>query len=254
MKRLRKFVYNTIENVEEKDGLSKYLDMFLIILICLNIIVVILESVKNLEASYGAFFYGFEIFSVVVFTVEYLFRLWAIVEHQKYKHPVKGRIRFAFTPMAIIDLLAVLPFYIATFALDLRHLRILRLFRFFRLFKIARYVTALDIIKNVVIRKKEQLIVSVVFILFMLLVVSSLMYHLEHDAQPEKFSSIPETLWWGVVTFSTVGYGDMYPITDGGRILAGIISILGIGLFALPTGILVSGFSEITENKNSKEE
>ncbi|MFY0628981.1 MAG: potassium channel family protein [Flavobacteriaceae bacterium] len=249
MKKIRQLIFNAIENVEDKKGLPKYLDLFLILLICLNIIAVILESVQSIHDSYSDLFDGFQTFSIVVFTLEYFSRVWSIVEHHKYKHPVKGRLRFAFTPMAIIDLLSILPFYLASFAIDLRHLRILRLFRFFRLFKIARYVKALDVISAVIRKKKAQLIISLVFIIFMLLIVSSIMFHLEHEAQPEKFSSIPETMWWGVVTFSTIGYGDMYPITDMGRILAGVIAILGIGLFALPTGILVSGFTEHIENK-----
>lgn len=249
MKKFRQLIFNAVENVEDKKGLPKYLDLFLILLICSNIIAVILESVKSIDDRFGGFFDAFQTFSIVVFTIEYFFRVWSIVEHHKYKHPVKGRLRFAFTPMAIIDLLSILPFYLASFAVDLRHLRILRLFRFFRLFKIARYVKALDVISAVIHKKKAQLIISLVFILFMLLVVSSIMFHLEHEAQPDKFSSIPETMWWGVVTFSTIGYGDMYPITDMGRILGGVIAILGIGLFALPTGILVSGFTEHVEKK-----
>ena len=127
---------------------------------------------------------------------------------------------------------------------DLRLLRVLRIFKIFRLFKIARYITALSLINRVMKDKREELVVSLIFTVFLLLIASTLMYHVENGAQPERFSSIPETMWWGIATLTTVGYGDMYPITALGKILGGVISIIGIGLFALPTGILASGFSE----------
>jgi voltage-gated potassium channel len=131
-----------------------------------------------------------------------------------------------------------------------------RLFRIFRLFKVLRYVAALAVMAEVIKERKEQLIITLIFILFMLLVSSTLMYYVENGQQPDAFGSIPETMWWGVATLTTVGYGDVYPVTVLGKVLGGMIAILGIGLFALPTGILASGFSERLDafTKNKKQQ
>jgi voltage-gated potassium channel len=157
------------------------------------------------------------------------------------------------TPLALIDLLAILPFYLPIFVhLDLRIIRILRLFRIFRVFKLARYSESVKILSSVIKRKKEELLI-VFFVLFILLIVaSSLMYFVENDAQPNVFSSIPMAMWWCIVTLTTVGYGDIYPITVLGRILGGIIALLGIGMFALPTGILASAFAEELQKKHER--
>lgn len=223
---------------------SWYFDTFIIGLILLNVVSLILETVPSLQSEYGNAFYKFELVSVIVFTVEYILRLWTANLIPKFSKPVTGTIRFAFTPMAIIDFLAILPFYLPFLGVDLRLLRILRVFRIFRLFKIVRYVSALTLINNVIKHKREELVVTFIFTIFLLLIASSVMYYVEHPAQPEHFSSIPETMWWGIATLTTVGYGDIYPITPLGKFLGGVIAIIGIGLFALPTGILASGFSD----------
>lgn len=152
--------------------------------------------------------------------------------------------------MAIVDFLAILPFFLPVFGLDMRMLRILRLFRLIRLFKIARYVKAIGLIADVFKQKKEELILSLVFTFFLLLLTSSVMYYVENNAQPDSFASIPQTMWWGISTLTTVGYGDVYPVTTLGKFFGGIISVLGIGLFALPTGILASGFASALEKSN----
>jgi voltage-gated potassium channel len=161
-----------------------------------------------------------------------------------------------FSGMALIDLLSILPFYLdfilPLFPIDLRALRILRLFRLLRLFKIARYLKALNIMQAVLRERKEQITVSIMFILFLLVVVSTLMYYAENEAQPDTFSSIPATMWWGIETLTTVGYGDMVPITPYGKLLGGMIAILGIGLFALPAGIFSSGLTEHLHRSGKK--
>jgi voltage-gated potassium channel len=190
---------------------------------------------------------------VIVFSIEYLLRLWTIVEKKGYDDPIKGRIRFVFSPMALIDLLAILPFYLPFLGIDLRFLRILRIFRIFRLLKMARYSSAFTMIKSVLKDKKEELLVTLLFIIIILVIISTLMFYIERDAQPEVFGSIPKSLWWGVVTLTTVGYGDIYPVTALGKILGGIITLLGVGLIALPSGILASGYTEqIQKSKNNK--
>jgi voltage-gated potassium channel len=149
--------------------------------------------------------------------------------------------------LVVIDLLVLLPFYLPFFGLDLRALRILRLMRVFRVFKAANYFSPLVVFRNVVKEKREEL--SLVFVLLVLLMVmaSTALYYCENSAQPEKFSSIPAAMWWAVTTLTTVSYGDIYPITIMGKIVASVISILGIGFFALPTGILGAGFVEYVQ-------
>lgn len=237
-------IYYLVSVSQKPGAASWYFDIFIIVLIVLNVIALLLESISPLQLKFGREFYLFEIFSVVVFTLEYILRFWTITLRPGFQNPLKGRIKYFFTPLAIIDLLAILPFYLPFIGIDLRLLRILRMFRIFRLFKIARYVTALALINRVIKQKKEELIISLIFTIFILLIASTLMFYVENEVQPENFSSIPETMWWGIATLTTVGYGDLYPITGLGKFLGGTISIIGIGLFALPTGILASGFSE----------
>lgn len=246
---MRKRVYDLLNLKAGKKSLI--IDYFLLVLIVLNCVAIILESVEEYRLDYQRVFDYFEVFTVIIFSIEYLLRVWSIVEEEQYKHPVKGRIRYIFSAGAIIDLLAILPFYLEVFAIDLRAIRIFRLLRLLRLLKVARYLNALDLITIVVRKKKAHLLITVLLLIFMLVVSSVLMYYIENPAQPDKFSSIPETMWWGVATLTTIGYGDMYPITTIGKLLGAIISIIGIGLFALPTSILASGFSE---ELNSKKE
>ncbi|GAA4334365.1 hypothetical protein GCM10023184_28350 [Flaviaesturariibacter amylovorans] len=146
---------------------------------------------------------------------------------------------------AIVDVLAILPFYLPyLIGYDLRFIRLLRLTRLLRFFKLGRYVGAFRMIRQVFRAKKEELILSLSITLLLIVVASCIMYFVEHDAQPTKFSSIPETMWWSVATLTTAGYGDVYPVTMLGKTLTAIISILGVGMFALHAGILASGFSE----------
>lgn len=245
MSRVRKYVHQVLEVAEEKSGASWYFDITLTILILLNAIAIVLESVQSIHEPFKEWFHLFELVSIIFFSIEYVLRIWSCVEFEKFKNPVSGRIKFIFTPLAIIDILAIIPFYLVMFTIDLRYIRILRVFRLFRLFKLTRYVKALNAIGKVFQEKKEQLVISMVMILFLLLIASCVMYYVENEAQPEVFTSIPETMWWGIATLTTVGYGDMYPVTGLGQLLGGIIAILGIGLFALPTGILAAGFSKV---------
>ena len=251
---IKRRIYEIIEVAREGDILSRIFDLSIIILIILNIIAVILGTVRNFYISHQVLLRNFEIISVSVFTIEYLLRLWTATYKERFEHPVWGRIKYIFTPMAIIDLLAILPFYLPMLIpMDLRFLRILRLFRIFRLFKMTRYSKAMQTLGNVIKEKKEELLVTVFIVFILLLTASSLMYYVEVDAQPDKFSSILDAMWWGVATLTTVGYGDVYPITPLGKFLGAVISLLGIGLFALPTGILASGFGEeIRKNREKK--
>jgi voltage-gated potassium channel len=156
--------------------------------------------------------------------------------------------------MAMVDLLAILPALLPLiFTFDLRIIRFLRVFRLFRLFKMSRYVQSLNSLDDVVRAKKEELVVTLVMIGMLLLFSSSLMYIVETEAQPDKFPDIPSAMWWGVATLTTVGYGDVFPITPLGKLFGAFIALLGIGMFALPTGILASGFAEEIKRRHEKE-
>jgi voltage-gated potassium channel len=254
MKRIRSKIYEFLDASVIETKLERNLNIFLMGLIFFNVLAVILETEEALYLRYKNYFHWFDVVSVAIFSLEYLLRLWSWTENEKFWRPILGRIKYALTPMAIIDLLAILPFYIPMFiSIDLRFLRALRLFRLFRLLKVSRYVKSLRTIKNVFIEKKEELMITVFSVLILLVFSSSLMYFVEREAQPDKFTSIPAAMWWGMATLTTIGYGDMYPITTLGRFLGGVIAFLGIGLFALPAGILASGFASEIQKKNQKE-
>ncbi|GAB3641133.1 ion transporter [Spirosoma arcticum] len=252
MHSLRRTLYRILETSSGKRrGVSLVFNITLISIITLNAVAIVLHTVPEYNQRFARLFYDFELFSVGFFTIEYLLRVWVCVENDRYRHWFRGRLRYMLSASAIIDLLAIIPFYVTLFTTDLAVIRILRLFRIFRLFRISRYSHAFRMIQRVVSDKKEELILSIVLVVFMLIIVSSVVYYVEHPAQPNKFSSIPATMWWGVSAMTTVGYGDMLPITPLGKFLGGIAAIIGIGLFALPTGILVSGFTEHIRNQKA---
>ena len=252
--RLKLKIYDVLVDVEVEKTVERRLAIALMALIVANGLAVILETVQPLEERFSGLFYGFEIFSVTVFSVEYLLRVWAADADPKYKGAITGRVRYIVSPMALIDLLAILPFFLPlALTLDLRVLRLLRLFRLFRLLKMTRYVQSLHTFHRVFVAKKEELLITALMLCILLVLASSAMYAVENEAQPDKFSSIPATLWWGVVTFTTIGYGDVYPVTPAGKVIGGLFAVLGIGLFALPAGILASGFTEeLRKDKDRK--
>lgn len=250
---VRKRIWEIVEVADPDDNYSKAFDLFILTLIFLNVLAVIISTVQSVHERYGVFLNAFEIISVVVFSVEYLARIWACTSNSRFRHPIQGRLRYIVTPMALIDAVAIVPFYLPFIGLDLRFVRVLRLLRIVRLAKVGRYSSSLQMMKRVLISKKEELLLTV-FVLVLLLVVSAcVMYHCETVAQPAVFPDIPSTMWWAVVTLTTVGYGDVYPITPMGKFVAAIMAILGIGMFALPTGILGSGFVEEIERRKNTE-
>lgn len=250
---IKQKVHLLLDPTDGNTLLDKVINSLIVGLIILNTIAVIFETVDSVYSPNKETFAIIEVFSVTFFTVEYALRVWSCTAVAKYRHPIKGRLRYVLTTGAIIDLLAILPFYLPLFAIhDLRIVRVLRLLRFFRFFKLGRYLNASTVMRNVFKSKKEELVLSFVITMFLIVIASSVMYHAEHEAQPDKFSSIPETMWWSVATLTTVGYGDQYPITALGKFLTACISILGIGMFALPAGILASGFSEEFKSMKKK--
>jgi voltage-gated potassium channel len=242
--KIRKRIWEIVEVAKPGDITSTVVDGLILSLIFLNVFAVILESVEVFEQRFHIAFEIFEIFSVIVFTLEYLARIWSCVESPRYAKPISGRLRFILKPLSIVDLIAVLPFYLSFIYIDLRVIRLLRLLRIFRLAKLTRYATSIRLFGRIFRDKKEELLLTCMLMLGLIVIVSSLMYFAEHEAQPDKFPDIPSAMWWSVVTLTTVGYGDIYPITTLGKIFAGLSAILGIGMFALPTGILGASFVE----------
>jgi len=237
-----------LEIPKEDDKTSKLFDSIIIILIVLNVFSVIISSMKVSNTIVVILKY-FEYLSVVIFTLEYLLRLLtASIKYSNYKHP---NVKYFFSFFAVIDLLAILPFYVPFIIMDLRFLRILRLFRALRIFKLNRYNNSMEIIVRVLNNEKDKLITSLYVCVILLIFSASLIYFIENEAQPELFPDIPSSIWWAVATLTTVGYGDVYPITNLGKIVAGIIALIGIGFVALPTGIISSGFIiETTKNRD----
>ena len=251
--KVKRRAFKILELPTGDDLASRVFVVSIMTLIVFNVFAVMLETVEEIGKPLQRLFTVLEVFSVTVFTAEYVLRLWSCTAEARYSGAVKGRLRYALSPMALIDLLAIMPFYLEFLPFDLRFIRSLRLFRLLRVFKLARYSASLRTLDDVLRSKKEELLVTVFVVVIMLIFASSAMYYAENEAQPDKFSSIPASMWWGVATLTTVGYGDVFPITPLGKLLGAVIAILGVGLFALPTGILASGFTE-EMRKNRKRE
>lgn len=238
----RKQVYDVLESSDPAEPSSNLIATALQVLIALNVVAVVLESVPSIHRTYGHALNVFETASIGVFTAEYLFRLWCIVDSDdpKFGHRVMGRIRFMFTPFALIDMLVLLPAYIGLFGgIDIRTLRVLRLLR---LLKLARYSRSMFLLWDVICEEARAIGASAFVLGMLLILASSVAYLFEHPAQPEAFSSIPQAMWWAIVTMTTVGYGDVTPVTIAGKIIAAIVSIVGIGMVALPAGLIAAGF------------
>tara|TARA_R110002073_G_scaffold245043_2_gene407236 strand:- start:10094 stop:10891 length:798 start_codon:yes stop_codon:yes gene_type:complete len=239
---VRRRVAGILAIEDTSDGLTRVVNGVLLGLIVLNTIALIVGTVKEIHALHPEFFRLFERGSIIVFGIEYVLRIWSAPALLKYSGVIHGRVRFALTPLAIIDLLAIAPALIPMLGIDLRSLRMLRLLRVFRIAKVARYSKTLALFSNVARAKSAELITVLALLVLGIVMASTMVYFAEARAQPEKFSSIPTTMWWAVAALTTVGYGDMAPVTDIGRLLGGVISVFGIGIFALPAGILGSGF------------
>lgn len=218
-------------------------------LIILNVLALILETMPELFRVWRIEFIVFELFSASLFTIEYLLRLWVTDRNPKYQHPLGGRIRYMLSPMALLDLLAILPSLLLLTTIDLRFLRTLRLFRVLRLLHLPKCNQAMFSILKAAKSKRAEFLIAGVIMLILLIFCSSLVYFAEHKSQPEAFSSIPASLWWGIMTLTTVGYGDIYPITTLGKIYASFFAALGIGFFALPSAILASALIEQSRQK-----
>jgi len=243
----RRTVYRVLDTAQDNDTASRIVDFCLIALISGSVLAVILESIPAIEKSYSSTLYWFEIVTIAIFSVEYLLRVWSCVERDPnaLANPVKARLRFMVSFHAIIDLLAILPFYFLLFGafgkVDMRFLRAVRLLR---VLKLTRYSGSMDML-IVAIRENGRALASAFLILItVMLLAASGMYYFERNSQPVEFGSIPAAMWWAFSTLTTVGYGDVTPITVGGKIFGALITVVGIGMVALPTSILASGYNQ----------
>ena len=238
-------VLRILEPARLGDRTSKIWDLSLFGLVVLNLIAVALESVPTLQTNYGSWFYSFEIFSVIVFTVEYVARVWSAPakrDHENGETGLKARIRYIFSFYGLIDLVAILPFYIQAFfpGLDLRVLRALRLLR---ILKLNHYNSALDDLFGAIVEEKKSFLTTLYIFSVAFVLSSSLIYYAEHKVQPEDFRSIPDAMYWSIITLTTVGYGDVSPITVFGKSIAAITAIFGVVVVALLTGIVANSFN-----------
>ena len=224
-------------------------DKFIYLLIVANVFAMILESHEFLHIAYGDLFYRFEYVSIVIFSFEYFYRVYSAYKDEKFK----GALNYVSSFFGLIDLLSILPFYLNQFVkVDGRFLRILRLFRLTRIFKLGRESKSLKLFAKALSAVKGELKFTLFLSVLTILFSASAIYYLENEAQPEKFSSITESIWWATVSLATVGYGDVYPITVGGKVFASIISLVGIGVVAIPTGIISASFVEEIIAQNRK--
>lgn len=244
---LRQYVYRALETAQGDSWLSRAVDLFLIALIAASVIAVILESMAAFEAQYSRALFVFEVFTVAVFSVEYLLRLWSSVEceSEPYRTPLQARFTYMTSFHAIIDIVAILPFYLLAFGLagsvDMRFLRAVRLLR---VLKLTRYSAAMNMVFITFRENGRALSAAFLILLTVMLLAASGMYYFEREAQPDDFGSIPAAMWWAFATLTTVGYGDVTPITVGGKIFGALITVVGIGMVALPTSILASGYTQ----------
>lgn len=249
-KGLRKFFYNNLHNHDYETTVSKCINYFLVILIIGNVAAVLLETVNDLYSSYRIWFDYFENISIAIFSIEYLLRVWSVVDRDTTESAWKTRLNWMKSGEAIIDLMAILPAYLNFFVrIDLRMLRILRLLR---LLKLTRYFISLQILLCVIKREKGSFQAVIFILIIMIIMTASGIYVVENKAQPEAFSSIPKSMWWAVVTLTTVGYGDVTPVTSLGKLLGALITILGVGIAALPAGILASGLANELNQRNQR--
>jgi len=244
---MRRSVFRALETAQEGERLSRYVDICLIVLISASVIAVILESMPSIDARYGEALNLFEVVTVGIFSVEYLLRLWCSVEFDGNagKSPVQARLAYMTSFHALVDLLAILPFYLLMFgtfgSIDMRFLRAVRLLR---VLKLTRYSAALNMLILTFRENGKALAAAFLILVTTMLLAASGMYYFERESQPVDFGSIPAAMWWAFATLTTVGYGDVTPITAGGKVFGALITVVGIGMVALPTSILATGYSQ----------
>lgn len=250
---MRRRIYEILEIGQGGDRISRAADAALMLLIAASVAALIVGTDARIHAAAPGFFTWFELAAFSIFAAEYLLRLWSCPTDPRFAHPVTGRLRFMLRPLMLADAVAVLSYFIILLAplagLELGAFRALRLVS--RTARLARYSTGLRALAAAIMARKNELLAMVSVIAALLVMASSLMYFVEGRAQPDKFASIPAAMWWSVITITTVGYGDVAPVTPLGRLLSGVIALLAVGIIALPAGIMGSGFLEQVNRRDS---
>jgi voltage-gated potassium channel len=241
LRRVRAQWFAILHLPDPGNRLARWLNWFLAALIVGNAVAITLETVPGISREFERSLIWFEAVSTGVFIVEYLARVWTCVEQHRLRHPLWGRLRFMTQPLALLDLIAIVTYWTPW---DLRFVRVVRLVRLLKIFHLYEFEAALERLSVSLERRKELLLVAVVLMAVFVYLASSLLYQIEHPRQPAVFSSIPATFWWAVVTFNTIGYGDMVPLTPAGQFVAGLVSVFGVGVFALPTAIVIAAIIE----------
>lgn len=240
----RQKVYALLFPSDFGGSLQGIFDMFIVIWVILSVLCVILESVAQIHYLFNIQFILIDAIAVSIFTVEYCLRLYCCVEHPDFCYSVTGRLKYAKRPSAIIDFLAILPFFLEFFLHHLVDLRFLRVFRLIRLLKLSRYTGVTATLNKVVLRELPILFTAVFIMMLLVILAASLGYLFEHDAQPDKFENIPQAIYWAIITLASVGYGDITPITPMGRFMTILLAMTGIGIFAIPAALLSSAFTD----------
>lgn len=216
----------------------------LVALIIVNVGALVLESVPSLAQRYGRAFQLIELVSLIAFTVEYFVRLWTAPEHARYRglDPWRARARYAASLPALIDFVATVPLYVALFGWN--DLKVLLIFRLLRFFKLGRYSPGMASLGAALAAERKALFACFVILIGAMLLSATLMHFAEHDVQPDKFGTIPDAMWWAIVTLTTVGYGDSYPVSPVGKIIASLTAVMGLVMLALPVGIVATAFAQ----------
>lgn len=249
----KEWVYEILEIRMPEIRLGRYIAGTLSLLILINVIAAVLETDVGILSAYGGLLDVLAAFSVMVFTLEYILRVWCCTANPEYRNPVWGRLKYMRTPIAIIDLLVIMPFLLTPVLTAYPGvISIIRFSRIFWILKIGHYSNSFKTFWRVLSAKRGEMFIAF-FVMFVLLILgSALIFFAEHDAQPQKFSSVLASMWGGIETMATIGYGDMVPVTSLGKLIAGIVALLGVGLFALPAGFLASGFIEEVHRKEEE--
>lgn len=258
MESIERALYYIVDESDDHNKLSKFFNYFLMGLIILSVGEMALETDDSIYIPYKKYFDMFDFFTVMVFSTEYIIRILtahlADPDYSKHQNRAKSIARYIFSFGGIVDLVSIIPYYLTFTSIDLRVLRSIRLLRFFRVFKIARYNSSIDLIIAVIREKRSELSVVMGLIIIVMIIASFMMYYAEHEYNKEMFSNVLSCFWWSIVTLTTIGYGDVFPVTFIGKIVGSLMAILGIGLVAMPTGIISAGFLEkINEKAKEKE-
>ena len=240
----RRQLHLWIDHGAGDDAIASWIHRGLVLLICANVLAIVLESVPDLAQRFGMAFQLFEAISLVIFVLEYAVRLWVAPEHARYRslRPARARLAYALSLPAIIDLLATLPLAFALFGLG--ELKVLLLLRLLRFFKLGRYSPGMASLAAALAAERKALFACFVVLMGVMLMAASVMHLVEHEAQPDKFGTIPDAMWWAIITLTTVGYGDVFPITAPGKVVAAVTAVLGLVMLALPVGIVATAFAQ----------